>query len=307
MVELLRFDVDYNYCQYTVLRMNKRILMDLLAVPTSTHKEHAIVAWLVDYIRRNIRNATVTTDEHRNVYVTKGDAKFSPCAVAHIDSVHSLEPVNIIEHNGCLFGLDAKGNRAGIGGDDKAGVYVCLRLLHYVNNIRVVLFAGEEQGCIGARQANPEFFAGVGWIMEFDCPSTGMASYTAGGMRLFANNGAFIKSANDILPHYGTTLWQHHPFTDVTALRQRFPISCLNLSCGYHNWHCRDEFVVIEEVERAVSVGGALVLALGNTRYEFPLNPKDPDEPVMEVTRLHVPEPTKSPAGYRQLLAPSCA
>jgi hypothetical protein len=56
-----------------------------------------------------------------------------------------------------------------------------------------------------------------------------------------------------MLEAHGLTRWQHHPFTDVMALRERFGFSCLNLSCGYYNWHRPDEYVALNEVEAALA------------------------------------------------------
>jgi acetylornithine deacetylase/succinyl-diaminopimelate desuccinylase-like protein len=94
-------------------------------------------------------------------------------------------------------------------------------------------------------------------------------SYTSGSTRLFANDGEFIKTAAPVLHAHGLTCWRHHPYTDVMALRRRFNFSCLNLSCGYHNWHRPDEYLVLDEVEAAVNAGEALIAALGRHPYPF--------------------------------------
>ena len=70
------------------------------------------------------------------------------------------------------------------------------------------------------------------------------------------------------------------------ALRRRFNLSCLNLSCGYHNWHRSDDYVVVEEVEAAVNAGEALIAALGCRSYPFDAGADDLSEPLFEVTGL---------------------
>jgi len=62
----------------------------------------------------------------------------------------------------------------------------------------------------------------------------------------------------------------------------------LNLSCGYHNWHRSDEYIVIEEVEAAVSAGEALIAAVGNRAYPFDADADDPVTPKFEVTSLQL-------------------
>jgi hypothetical protein len=44
-------------------------------------------------------------------------------------------------------------------------------------------------------------------------------------LRLFANNGEFIQTAMPALQTNGLTRFQHHPYSDVMALRQRFGFS----------------------------------------------------------------------------------
>jgi len=128
----------------------------------------------------------------------------------------------------------------------------------------------------------------VGYVIEFDCPGCGLVSYTSSGTRLFANDGEFIQTAAPVMQAHGLTRWQRHPFTDVMALRQRFNFSCLNLSCGYHNWHRSDDYVVVEEVEAAVNAGEALIAALGCRSYPFDAGADDVATPLCEVTGLQI-------------------
>ena len=228
------------------------------------------------------------SDAHNNVYIVKGEADYFPCVAAHIDTVHPMTPVQIVERDGMLIGFDQRGQRTGIGADDKAGVYVCLELLERMDNLAVALFAAEEVCCQGGYAADAAFFEQVGYVLEFDCPARGLLSYTSGGVRLFQNDGDFIRQALPVLNRHGLTNWQDHPFTDVMALRHRFGISCLNLSCGYHNWHASDEYVVLDEVEAALASGEDLLRALGCHHYAFDAAGGDAALPLLEVTGLQL-------------------
>jgi hypothetical protein len=108
-------------------------------------------------------------------------------------------------------------------------------------------------------------------------------------VRLFANDGDFIKAASPVLAKRGTVLWQNHPYTDVKAIRQRFPISCLNLSSGYYNWHSHDEFASLPDVALAIETGGDMVAALDHVRYDCPVNLEGDGGPLIPVGSLHVP------------------
>ena len=249
-----------------------------------------MVAFLTEHVRQRgpKRCGQLVADQWNNVYIRKGKPGIVPCVVAHLDTVHLLVPTKLVEQDGILFGVDAQGRRTGIGADDKAGVYICLELLERFEDIAVMLFAGEEIGCIGANNAPTAWFEDVGYVIEFDCPGKGLVSYTSSGTRLFANGGNFIQTAGPVLQEHGLTRWQDHPFTDVMALRRRFRFSCLNLSCGYHNWHLPDEYVVLDEVAAALAAGEALITALGCRSYPFPAGAADLVAPLFEVTELQI-------------------
>jgi acetylornithine deacetylase/succinyl-diaminopimelate desuccinylase-like protein len=268
--------------------MRIHLLKRLLAVPSHSRHEGEMVDFLFDHVRGAGLRGTCVTDDWNNVFVRKGDAEFLPCVAAHIDTVHLSQPANVAQEDGILFGLDDQGQRCGIGADDKAGVYICLELLERCDNIAVALFGSEEVGCHGAYHVPAEWFDDVGCFVEFDCPGRGLVSYTSGGTRLFANDGDFICAAEPVLRTHGLTSWQHHPFSDVMALRHRFGLSCLNLSCGYHNWHRPDEYVALDEVAAALAAGADLIDALGCRRYGFGAG-DDAASPAVEVTELRLP------------------
>jgi tripeptide aminopeptidase len=270
--------------------MRLQLLIEILAVPTCSRQEGRMVEFLVERVRQQGvgRCGEVTTDGWNNVYIRKGDATYCPCLAAHIDTVHPPRPVEVVQQDGILFGVDDQGQRTGIGADDKTGVYVCLELLERFDNIALALFAAEEIGCIGAYHAPAAWFSDVGYIIEFDCPGRELVSFTSGGTQLFANDGEFIRTARPVLDAHGLTRWQNHPFTDVMALRRRFDLSCLNLSCGYHNWHQSNEYLVLDEVEAAVAAGADLVRALDCRRYPFGADDNDAASPLLEVTGLQL-------------------
>ena len=264
-------------------------LKKLLAVQSHSYHEQPMVDWLVHYLHHYLSGVTVTVDKARNIYVSKGHAQFSPCVAAHIDTVHAPREVNIVQEGTRLVGY-AKDKRVGIGADDKTGIFVCLSLLEKFDNIRAVFFATEELGTVGAKKADPAFFEGIAYLIEYDCPSRNMLSYTSGGERLFANDGEFIRKANPVLAKHGTNLWQKHPYSDVMTVRRRFPISCLNLSSGYYNWHQQNEFASLPDVAQAIEIGAELVKTLNYVRYECPVGLKDDAPPLGLVGALHVPE-----------------
>jgi putative aminopeptidase FrvX len=259
-------------------------LKQVLAVPTESMREDQMVAFL-QMEMANRPGVVCTADKYNNVFIRKGKAEFYPCVAAHIDSVQPLNRhFKIVQQDGLL--IAHRGNkRVGFGADDKAGVYICLELIDRFDTIAVALFAGEEIGCRGALSADSAVFDDIGYVLEFDCPAGDMMSYTSSGMRLFHNGGDFIKKGFPVLNKWGITKWQHHPYSDVMALRKRFNFSCMNLSSGYYNWHASNECVKIADTANSLEMAADLVNTLGAARYEY--EPK----PLIEVTGLVCPVP----------------
>jgi tripeptide aminopeptidase len=265
-------------------------LKRLLAVPTESRKEDEMVAYLCSVLCP-LPKVRVWTDRHKNVFVIKGsDAQPLPCLAAHIDSVQPIRQITVHQDDDDYLCGHFQGRQVGLGADDKTGVHVALQLLHRFDNVALAFFSMEEQGHQGATLADAAFFAKIGYMIEFDAPSRHMVSYTSGGMRLFDNKGEFIQRAWPVLEKHGSTLWQRHPYSDVLGVRRRFPISCLNLSSGYYNWHQCNEFVKISDVDKAVEQGEALVRALDGVNYPCPQSLPD-DEPLCPVGPLKVPAP----------------
>jgi di/tripeptidase len=271
--------------------MRTDLLKRILAVPTCSRREHRMVDFLLEHVRQRGPElcGVATADSSKNVLIRKADIEPMPLVCAHIDSVFDWVEVEIVQQDGLLVGFDRSGRQSGIGADDKCGILLCLELLERFDNIAVALFAQEEIGYIGAQNAKAEFFLNIGYAVEFDCPATGLVSYSAGGQRLFQNDGDFIRVAMPVLERFGFTNLQHHPFTDVTGLRKRFPISCLNVSCGYYGWHSDTEYVNIADVETSLTLATELIAALGNRRYDFDASKPDTAAPPMEVTELRLP------------------
>jgi len=272
--------------------MNIERLKQVLSVPTQSMREDQMVEFLKGEAARR-PGVVCTVDTYNNVFLKKGTAKFFPCVAAHIDSVQPIDRYfRVVQRNGTLLAVDSKNHQVGFGGDDKAGVYICLELLDRFPDIAVAFFAAEEIGCRGALSAHEKMFDDIGYVLEFDCPGHEMFSYTTSGVRLFDNDGQFIKTGFPVLSKWGINKWQHHPYTDVMALRKRFSFSCMNLPCGYYNWHAPSECVKISDTHNSLEMATELVAALGTARYDYIYDKKLVEsKPLVPVTSLTFPKP----------------
>ena len=62
---------------------------------------------------------------------------------------------------------------------------------------------------------------------------------------------------------------QSHPYTDVSQIKRKGDFSCINFSCGYYNMHSVQEFVVLDDVEKAFFMTKEVVNQLGLKKYEY--------------------------------------
>ena len=202
-----------------------------------------------------------------SVLITKGEVKEGekyPLVGAHMDTVHAMTHKTIKEQDNVLTAWNDSYQQVGIGGDDLAGVAICLELLLIMPVLKVGLFVSEEVGCVGSRHAvktNYDWFNDVGYMITQICS----------GVELFDRDGDFI---NKTLPLLQESMGEkmrffNHPYTDVSVIKRTFPFSCINISAGYFNWHSSREYVVISEVEKAVVLGEKMINELGYQEYAF--------------------------------------
>lgn len=247
-------------------------LKEVLAIPTYSRNEELMIEYLEQVLTD--KGFNYKKDKIGNIYVTKGKAEFYPCFVAHTDTVHYVNhnlKVVQLEENGktILTGIDAKTMKpSGIGGDDKCGVFLCLEMLDTLENVKVALFVSEEIGCVGSREADPEFFKNVGYAIQYDSPKGNSMSLTLMGKKLFGEKSDFGQKVSPLILEHGIDSWERHPYTDIWPLMEKFGFSCLNLAAGYHRYHTDNEYVVVEEVDNAFELGLKLHSILGENFYE---------------------------------------
>lgn len=252
--------------------MNKEKLKDILGTPTYCGQEQYLISKITKYL--NESNLEYVIDEHGNIYVTKGLAEYYPCVVAHTDSVHRIVDMDIIENendNDILYAVEKNTKkRTGCGGDNKAGVFVCLELLEKVEVIKAAFFVSEEYGCFGSTLADEIFFENVGYTLQFDAPESDWVTHYCNGIKLFDETGDFYKTIQPILEDYmGDYVLGRHPYTDVSVLGAFYDFSCINYSVGYYNMHSNMEYVRISHVEQARNIALEIISSLGNIKYPF--------------------------------------
>jgi len=249
----------------------KQRLINVLSVPSFSGKESKMTQYILDYCQAH--NLSAYSDEYGNVYVTKGLAEVYPCVVSHIDTVHPITEMDVCDAGDVLFAMTPDGRRTGIGGDDKAGVFVCLEILKDTDIMKAAFFVAEEVGCLGSYLSDRNFFKNVGYAIQFDAPYHDWISYRSDGVQLFELDSEFFQKIEPIFQSnmrgYSRKCLGNHPYTDVSALKRLYDFTCINYSVGYERMHSPHEIVVVSNVLACLEMAKKMVKSLGNTKYEL--------------------------------------
>ena len=261
----------------------KEKLKELLSIPTKTWEEARLIDYLTNHFD-NMDGYKYEKDKLGNLYVTKGISEYYPLVLAHTDTVHDIVEMEVREEylpnsqGESKLALKAytkeDGSPTGIGGDDKAGVFICLQLLEKFDVIKAFFPVAEETGCHGSRGANEEFFKNVGYAIQFDSTENDTMSLSLMGVKLFEEKSEFFNKTRNVILEHGFTEWRHHPYTDTMILKEKFNFACLNFAAGYYNYHTCNEYVVVEDVINSINLGENVIKKLGNSFYEFKLDQK---------------------------------
>lgn len=257
-------------------------LKQVLEIPTYTGKEDLMIEFIEKFCKEN--RLDYYLDSMRNIYVTKGEIKeneFYPCVVAHTDTVHR-DQIDLIntrtnikiksfpseDNSTILMGWDPKKNSAtGIGGDDKCGVYICLKMLLESEVLKAAFFVQEETGMHGSKKSDPDFFKNVGYAIQFDAPTNNWFSKTLLGIPIWNDN--FFDACKVTLNENKIDNISHDPYTDVLQLRKKFDFCCAVFPTGYYNQHSSTEYVIAEETEQCLKLGIQAINKLGKIKYTF--------------------------------------
>ena len=257
------------------MERNFELLKQVLSIPTKTYQEDLMIDFITEWLDEN--KIPYYVDNFYNIYATKQtdeNIEYFPCVVAHTDTVHTIDSINVVEEQLpnaqkevklSLKAYNDKGEPTGIGGDDKCGVYICLEMLLQKDCLKAAFFVSEEIGMLGSKQADPKFFEDVGYALQFDAPTGNWFSVQCSGTKLWTEE--FESVVKPVLMNEGVTNFSYDPFTDVVQLRKKFDFCCAVLFSGYYRQHSVDEYVVIEDVEKSLKTGSKLIESLGLKKY----------------------------------------
>lgn len=173
--------------------------------------------------------------------------------VAHMDTVHKV-PVKTIcysENKRIIMSPE------GIGGDDRAGVYMILQIIKKYR-CHVLFCEDEEIGGIGAQKfignnIKPE----INYIVELD--------------RQGSNDAVFYNCDNPEFTKFVTGFGfqeEMGSFSDISILAPGLKVAAVNISAGYYCEHSRHEYVDLWVIEKNIGLVGKMVSS-STEKFEY--------------------------------------
>lgn len=165
---------------------------------------------------------------------------------AHMDTVHKVTCRNyIVEYIGNKTKVWSKD---GIGGDDRCGIHMILRIIEDGCKPSVLFCEDEEIGGVGSNKFCKSKYIDelkeMKYLIELD--------------RMNGNDAVFYDCNNEEFTQfiiYNTGYKKSWgSFSDISNLSPACKVASVNLSCGYYNPHTTREYVVMEEMEDTINI-----------------------------------------------------
>ena len=198
---------------------------------------------------------TMTKDKLKNYLIKRfgmqnGDGycfkqgTFPVLLTAHMDTVHKKQ-VRKVEYSTDKNGNTIATSVYGIGGDDRCGIYMAIKILEKVG-CSVLFCEDEEIGSVGAKK----------FIKTDLCKSLkGKFKYIIELDRANAYDAVFYEDDNKEFHDFVTKEFfkeAYGTWSDICTLSPALEISSVNVSCGYYNQHTTKEYVVMQEMYRSI-------------------------------------------------------
>ena len=152
----------------------------------------------------------------------------------------------------------------GIGGDDRCGIFMIIKLLEAGFRPTVIFCEDEEIGCVGSGKfTNHEDLvkklSECNYIIELDRKGSTDAVFYDCDNEEFAN---YIITTTGYREEWGSC-------SDISYLAPAAGIAAVNLSCGYYNPHQKTEYVNYSEMMKTVEVVKKLLRDKEVKQFEY--------------------------------------
>lgn len=243
-------------------------MIKLFSVQSYSGDEILMIKYIID-ILKTLKGVTYEIDKNSNILITKGTLdkdEYYPCLVAHMDTVHRIvndKLFKIITKK--VNGLTELSCEYGIGGDDKCGIWLALKLLRELPKLKIVFTTEEETGGRGASAMDLSFFDNVGYLIEGD--RRGNSDIITKIFDPICSN-EFIDTISVPCNKYEYEE-ESGMFTDIECFKYNgLELSCINVSVGYYNPHTKNEVIIAEDLLRATQFVKECINYLRYFKYE---------------------------------------
>lgn len=245
-------------------------ILEILPIQSVTHNTKEMFAFIIKKLKEMGIDYYV---DNGNIYATKNPKSLPliPAFISHTDTVHDItDEIHVLEVDGKYIGFNRyKMGLTGIGGDDKVGIYYCFRALEELDAVKVAFFRDEEIGCVGSQSADMDFFEDVSMIFQGD--RKGNKDFVTDIYNVPLSDDKFQRKIKKVVESYNYEFNDNGGLTDVMQLRENgFNRPVANISCGYYNPHCPDEYIVIADMENGLHMLLEIAKKFGHKSFDMP-------------------------------------
>lgn len=205
-----------------------------LLVKMFQYGEKELLAMMHNLLKRYYKQIYYNKDHY--LIAVGEDTKIG--VVAHCDTVFYKQPseedIYYDVYRNVLWSPE------GLGADDRAGLFIILKLLQYKMRPTVILTLGEESGGLGAQElikAFPHNEFDLKFLIQLDRRGSNDCVFYS------CDNKEFTKK----IESYGFCEKQG-TFTDISYIAPAWGIAACNLSVGYQDEHTRQERLYISDM-----------------------------------------------------------
>lgn len=228
-----------------------KLLERLYLTHSPSHGEKKISELVQNFLRR--RKIDFETDERGQVFkIIPG----RPIISCHMDQVQKGPPGKIVVEKGKELTV-IRGEKDGLGADDKNGIWICLNLLtrwdcSFIFSTAEEAIAHEVEYVL---KANESVLSRIPYALVFDRRGKG-------DIIGFDNDYCTLEFQERVA--LAGKAFGYHPttgvFSDADSLSNY--MECVNLSVGYHDAHSTKEYTIYQELVNALRFGDHLLNSL---------------------------------------------
>ena len=232
----------------------KKSFINICKLPQKTLK-----LFLIDELAKHYPETDIVTDD--GFIFVPGSIPFA--VTAHMDTVHKELIEDFYDYRKEMD-EHILSSPQGIGGDDRCGIFMILKLLEAGFRPTVIFCEDEEMGCIGSDKFTKhedlvKKLSECNYIIELDRKGSKDAVFYECDNEEFTN---YIVTTTGYTEEWGSC-------SDISYLAPAAGIAAVNLSCGYYNPHQTKEYVNYTEMMNTVEVVKKLLKDKDVKQFEY--------------------------------------